>query len=94
MILFCSVFEDVPSALELWSKSRQVAIFSTGSLDSQKLLFKHTTGGDLSAHLNNYFDQSIGSKLQSDSYEKIAEKMNCKPEEIVFITDNADGDLI
>lgn len=77
--------------MELWAKTRKIAIFSTGSIESQQLLFKNTIQGDLSAHISNYFDQTIGPKVESESYVKIAEKMNCKPAEMAFITDNTDG---
>ncbi|KAJ8925343.1 hypothetical protein NQ315_009173, partial [Exocentrus adspersus] len=83
------VFPDVPSSLEAWAKSRKVAIYSTGSIESQKLLFSHTTEGDISSHIAKYFDQSVGPKTEAGSYEKIAKDLEVKTEEIVFVTDNS-----
>lgn len=84
------VFSDVPAALESWAKSRKIAIYSTGSQESQQLLFSHTTEGDLTAHISKYFDQNVGSKTEATSYEKISKEFEVKPEEIVFVTDNVE----
>ncbi|CAH2000660.1 unnamed protein product [Acanthoscelides obtectus] len=84
------VFADVPAALESWSKARKVAIYSTGSVESQKQLFSHTVEGDLSKHISKYFDQSTGSKTESSSYEKVAKELETKAEEVLFITDSAE----
>jgi enolase-phosphatase E1 len=83
------VFDDVPGAFEAWAKNRRVAIYSTGSIDSQKLLFSHTTQGDLSGHISTYFDQTVGPKTEAESYKKIAQETKVEPEEIVFITDDS-----
>lgn len=83
------VFSDVPTAFETWAKTMKVAIYSTGSIDSQKLLFAHTTEGDMSAHISCYFDQAnIGSKTDKGSYEKIAKELDLKPEQVVFVSDD------
>ncbi|KAK9871925.1 hypothetical protein WA026_015172 [Henosepilachna vigintioctopunctata] len=83
------VFADVPKSLEIWSKSRKIAIFSTGSVDSQQLLFKNTVEGDISSHISKYFDQSVGVKNEEASYKKIAEELDVIPENILFLTDDA-----
>ncbi|XP_044263789.1 enolase-phosphatase E1 [Tribolium madens] len=82
------VFDDVPEAFETWAKNRRIAVYSTGSVDSQKLLFSNTVKGDLSAHISKYFDQSVGPKTEAESYKTIAKETGAKPEEIVFITDD------
>ncbi|ENN77759.1 hypothetical protein D910_05724, partial [Dendroctonus ponderosae] len=81
------VFSDVPASFESWAKSRKVAVYSTGSVESQKQLFTKSIEGDLSQYISNYFDLSVGPKSESESYKKIVEKLAVKPEEIVFITD-------
>lgn len=82
------VFSDVAVAFEQWAKTRKVAIYSTGSVESQKQLFARSVEGDLSSHISNYFDQSVGPKTETDSYKKIAEELSSKPEELLFLTDN------
>jgi enolase-phosphatase E1 len=85
----CSqVFDDVPPALKRWQgQSRTIAIFSSGSILAQKLLFANTTAGDLTRFLSAYFDTTVGTKTDPASYEKIAKKLECSPAEIVFISD-------
>lgn len=85
----CSqVFNDVPPALKRWQgQNRAIAIFSSGSVLAQKLLFSHTTAGDLTRFLSAYFDTTIGTKTDPASYEKIAKMLERSPAEIVFISD-------
>lgn len=87
----CRVFEDVSEAFEEWSKSRSIAIYSTGSVESQKLLFSHTAAGDLSGHISKYYDQTIGPKTESESYRKIAKEAAVDAAEITFLTDDPEG---
>ena len=43
-----SVYEDVEEALKLWTSSgKQVYIYSSGSVEAQRLLFKHSVAGNL-----------------------------------------------
>lgn len=82
------VYEDVPKALEQWVASgHKIYIYSSGSVDAQKLLFAHSEHGDLSAHIAGYFDTTVGAKQESKSYVGIAKEINFTPEEIVFLTD-------
>jgi enolase-phosphatase E1 len=82
------VFDDVPPALTRWrAQNRRLAIFSSGSVLAQKLLFAHTTAGDLTNFLSAYFDTTTGTKTDPASYRQIARKLECQPAEIVFISD-------
>ena len=82
------VFEDVPLALERWrEQKRTVSIFSSGSVLAQKLLFGHSTAGDLTPYLSSYFDTTVGSKTDPSSYQKIASALESSTLEIVFISD-------
>ncbi len=42
-----TLFADVPEAFRRWSATGNVAIYSSGSVQAQKLLFGHTVFGDL-----------------------------------------------
>src|SRR6516162_9753789 len=82
------VFDDVLPALTRWrAQNRTLAIFSSGSVLAQQLLFAHTTAGDLTKFLSGYFDTTIGTKTDPGSYGQIARKLECPPAEIVFISD-------
>ena len=42
-----TLFEDVPAAFGRWSESGKVAIYSSGSVEAQRLFFRHSNFGDL-----------------------------------------------
>ena len=82
-----TLFEDVPPALERWSSSAHVAIYSSGSVAAQLLLFRHSSFGDLSPLIAGYFDTRTGPKTSKASYESIATAMDCEPREVMFFSD-------
>jgi enolase-phosphatase E1 len=87
-MLMAPVFDDVPKALARWTKSgREVAIFSSGSVLAQRLLFANTTAGDLTRHLSGYFDTATGPKRDRASYERIAAARGKTPAEVLFLSD-------
>lgn len=83
------VYSDVVDALKKWNElSIPVYIYSSGSVAAQKLLFGNSTQGDLLPYLKGHFDTNIGSKVESESYEKIAQELSVNPNEILFVTDS------
>ncbi|NBW95846.1 MAG: acireductone synthase [Planctomycetia bacterium] len=86
--LVSHVFPDVPPALEQWSASGiDVRIYSSGSIDAQKLFFGHTAAGDLLPHLRGHYDTTTGPKREPDSYAAIAADMGLEPRQILFVSD-------
>lgn len=86
--LLSQVFDDVPPAIKRWhDEGKQICIYSSGSVLAQKLLFSHTTAGDLTPLLGGYFDTTIGAKKEADSYRRIATNLQLTPEEIIFVSD-------
>lgn len=82
------MFEDVPQAFERWyQKGKTIAIYSSGSVLAQKLIFQYSNFGDLSKYISAYFDTEVGHKRERKSYENIAEKMQNRKHEILFISD-------
>jgi enolase-phosphatase E1 len=82
------LFPDVKPALERWHQAgKRLCIFSSGSIQAQKLLFGNTEYGDLTPLLQGYFDTTTGSKKAADSYQQIAAEMNLAPDQILFISD-------
>jgi 2,3-diketo-5-methylthio-1-phosphopentane phosphatase len=82
-----TVFDDVPRALEQWSQQARVAIYSSGSVEAQRLLFQYSSAGDLTPYLAAHFDTRVGPKREAASYQRIAESMAVKPQEILFCSD-------
>jgi enolase-phosphatase E1 len=82
------VFPDVPPALERWRKGGvKTAIYSSGSMLAQRLLFGTTAFGDLTPLLSGFFDTSSGVKTSSESYRRIAAALECTAEEMLFVSD-------
>lgn len=82
------MFEDVPRAFERWySQGKTIAIYSSGSVLAQKMIFKYSNFGDLTHYISAYFDTNIGHKREKQSYENIAEKLQNRKREILFISD-------
>ncbi len=82
------IFDDVPSALAHWADSGlDVRIYSSGSIEAQKLFFAHTAAGDLTPHLRGHYDTTTGPKREATSYAAIAADMGLEPRQILFISD-------
>jgi enolase-phosphatase E1 len=82
------VFADVAPALARWrSAGKRIAIFSSGSVHAQRLLFAHSCAGDLSAYLDAYFDTTTGPKREAESYGRIAAALDLAPHDVLFISD-------
>lgn len=82
------VYPDVPQTLERWkNQGIGLAIYSSGSVQAQKLLFAHSVAGDLTPYFSHYFDTNVGGKKESDSYREIARRLDVAPAEILFLSD-------
>lgn len=87
-VLRGEVFDDVPAAFERWSQDGiGVAIYSSGSVLAQRLLFGTTASGDLTRFISAYFDTAVGSKTSPDSYRRIADALEQPPAQILFVSD-------
>ncbi|MEJ7849676.1 MAG: acireductone synthase [Pyrinomonadaceae bacterium] len=89
--LVSQVFEDVPVALRGWKDANmKIAIYSSGSVMAQKLIFKYSNHGDLTQFIDSYFDTNVGHKRELESYRKIADELEQAPENVLFISDIAE----
>jgi enolase-phosphatase E1 len=82
-----TLFDDVPEAFERWSREGGVAVYSSGSVEAQQLLFRHSTFGDLTVLIAGYFDTRTGAKMAPASYTAIAAAMNVAAREVLFFSD-------
>jgi enolase-phosphatase E1 len=84
------LYPDVAPALHAWARAGlRLCIYSSGSVEAQKLLFGHSGAGDLTPLLQGYFDTRIGPKRERASYTAIAARLNLPPAEILFLSDIA-----
>ena len=82
------VYPDVAPALARWTKQqRRIYIYSSGSVLAQKLLFAHTTDGDLTSYISGYFDTTTGAKRDPVSYRAISRQIDLPAGEILFLSD-------
>lgn len=83
-----ALYDDVaPSLRRLHLTGWQLAVYSSGSEQAQKLLLQHTTDGDLTPLFSHFFDTGVGSKQEPGSYRRIAERMELRPENLLFLSD-------
>jgi enolase-phosphatase E1 len=82
------VYPDVAPAFARWTKQgKRVYIYSSGSVLAQKLLFAHTTDGDLTGYLSGYFDTTTGAKRDPTSYRSISRELDLAADEVLFLSD-------
>ena len=82
------VYADVPGMLRAWKDAgRPAAIYSSGSVLAQRLLFGHSEAGDLTPWLSGFYDTSSGPKREATSYAAIAKAWGREPHGITFCTD-------
>jgi enolase-phosphatase E1 len=82
------VYDDVPPALAAWNAAgKDVRIYSSGSVQAQRLFFGHTTIGDLLSHFRGHYDTTVGPKKEEDSYRKISADFGLPAGEILFLSD-------
>ncbi len=82
------LFSDVPDFFSrLEERKIRIAIYSSGSVEAQKYIFKFSNFGDLSKYISNYFDTNVGSKKEPESYIEIARQLGSNPNRVLFFTD-------
>ena len=82
------VYPDAAAALRDWQAAgHRLAVFSSGSVGAQKLLFGHSAEGDLASAFTGFFDTEIGNKREAESYRRIARQLGQAPAEILFLSD-------
>ncbi|MEM7180243.1 MAG: acireductone synthase [Spirochaetota bacterium] len=86
--LTSELFTDVlPFFKKISQQKKHIAIYSSGSVAAQKLVFQYSAVGDLSTYISDYFDTSIGHKREQSSYQNISKAVATPVEKIVFFTD-------
>ena len=85
------VYDDAYQQLSLWkTQGIDLYVYSSGSVQAQKLLFGYSTHGDMTPLFSNYFDTKIGGKKESTSYRMIAQQIGLAPQYILFLSDSVD----
>lgn len=82
------VYADTPEALLAWhALGLRLYVYSSGSVDAQKLIFGHTDYGDLTPLFSDYFDTRVGGKREAGSYHAICRSVGLPPAQVLFLSD-------
>ena len=85
------LFPETADCLQQWAADRlTLAVYSSGSIEAQQLLYQHTNNGDLTALFSHWFDTHTGPKKTRDSYAQICQIMHVVPHKVLFVSDSGD----
>jgi enolase-phosphatase E1 len=80
-----------PDVLPFWEQAResglQLAIYSSGSVQAQRLLLQHSVFGDVAHLIDRHFDTGMGAKAEVSSYVRIAQELELPAGDIRFFSD-------
>ncbi|MFM7393258.1 MAG: acireductone synthase [Cyanobium sp.] len=86
--LLAPLYPDVPGALQRWqANGLGLAVYSSGSVAAQQMLYAHTPAGDLRPLFRHWFDTRTGAKKEPDSYRRIARELDSQASRILFVSD-------
>ena len=82
------VYPDAVDALKAWKAAgHDLYVYSSGSIQAQKLIFGCSEAGDLTPLFSGYFDTTSGGKREAASYARIAAAIGRPAGEILFLSD-------
>lgn len=85
------VYPDAHDALRAWHDDDiPIYVYSSGSIQAQRLFFEFTIFGDLTGLFRGHFDTTTGPKKHAASYETIARTIARPAHDIVFLSDVLD----
>jgi enolase-phosphatase E1 len=85
------VYPDAARKMREWAAHGiALYIYSSGSVQAQKLLFRYSDAGDLRPLIRGYFDTRIGPKRDVASYRLIADTLQLPAQKILFLSDVAE----
>lgn len=82
------MYPDAVAQLKQWHMNgHRLAVYSSGSVAAQKLLFEFSDAGNLLPLFSHFFDTAVGHKRDADSYRSITTQLEVAPQNIVFLSD-------
>jgi len=82
------VYPDAARQLRAWHDAGiRLYVFSSGSVQAQKLLFGHSDAGDLTPLFSGYYDTRIGNKRDPAAYRAIVADIGLPAQDILFLSD-------
>jgi enolase-phosphatase E1 len=85
------LWPDVAPCLHAWHAAGiRLAVYSSGSVEAQRLLFRHSLAGNLEPLFGGFFDTRMGHKREAASYAAIVAALGDAPAEVLFLSDVAE----
>jgi enolase-phosphatase E1 len=82
------VYPDAAAGLRRWHDAGlRLYVYSSGSVEAQRVLFANSVHGDLTPLFSGNFDTTVGPKRSSASYALIADATGLAPQDVVFLSD-------
>lgn len=82
------IYPDAVRFMQQWqARGGKLAIYSSGSVPAQKLLFRYSDAGELNPLLSAYFDTQVGAKQDAQSYHNIVCELDVDATSVVFCSD-------
>ena len=82
------MYPEVAARLHAWrGEGLHLYVYSSGSVQAQKLFFRYSESGDLTPLFAGYFDTETGPKREQASYQRIVEAIGERPEHVLFLSD-------
>ncbi len=86
--LTAHVYDDATACMKAWrADGWDLRIYSSGSVQAQKLFFGHSQAGNLLDLFRGHYDTTIGGKKEADSYRRIAQEFAQPPQHLLFLSD-------
>jgi enolase-phosphatase E1 len=82
------LYPEVAAGLRAWhERGIDLYVYSSGSVEAQKLFFGYSEAGDLTPLFSGYFDTEIGAKRDAASYRHILAALGRRGDEVLFLSD-------
>lgn len=82
------IYPDAAAYLRRWyERGLALYVYSSGSVQAQKLIFGHSREGDLTPLFSGYFDTGVGGKKEVDSYRNITTELGVSADSVLFLSD-------
>ena len=74
------LFPETAECLRKWhEQGLTLSVYSSGSIQAQKLLYRHSPAGDLEKLFSHWFDTHTGPKKSTESYTKLPSSSTARP---------------
>ena len=86
-----AIYPDAAEVLASWAQCGLcLAVYSSGSVLAQKLLFGSAPSGDMAKLFEAFFDTEVGAKREASSYRAITRRLGLAAKNVLFLSDIAE----